>query len=139
MPCTGDGQEDGAVQKATALPAALDEAVLSAGTLAAKLAGFCDGDCHERTAIWRQKPQVFICCAQVTGKKMALFNRPLHVPAALDEVVLSAESLAVSQAPSLLSKLSMSHLSTIPGLPEEMARQASDPITISRKSSGKSG
>lgn len=70
---------------------------------------------------------------------MALFNRPLHVPAALDEVVLSAESLAVNQAPSLLSKLSMSHLSTMPGLPEEMARQASDPITISRKSSGKSG
>ena len=70
---------------------------------------------------------------------MALFNRPLHVPAALDEVVLSAESLAVNQAPSLLSQLSMSHLSTMPGLPEEMARQASDPITISRKSSGKSG
>lgn len=111
----------------------------SAGTLAAKLAGFYDDDCHARSAIWRQKPQVFTCCTQVTGKKMALFNRPLHVPAALDEVVLSAESLAVNQAPSLLSQLSMSHLSTMPGLPEEMARQASDPITISRKSSGKSG
>ena len=38
------------------VPAALDKAVLSAGTLAAKLAGFYDDGCHERSAIWRQKP-----------------------------------------------------------------------------------
>ena len=75
---------------------------------------------------------------QVTGKKVSLFNRPLQAPAALDEVVLTAESLAMNQAPSLLSKLSLSSLSAMP-LPEEMARQASDPISISRKSSGRSG
>ena len=75
---------------------------------------------------------------QVTGKKVSLFNRPLQAPAALDEVNLTAESLAVHQAPSLLAKLSMTNLSAMP-LPEEMARQASDPITISRKSSGRSG
>ena len=75
---------------------------------------------------------------QVTGKKVSLFNRPLQAPTAVAAGVLTAESLAVTQAPSLLSKLSMRNLSAEP-LPEEMARQASDPITISRKSSGRSG
>ena len=73
---------------------------------------------------------------QITGKKVALFNRPLHVPTALDEVALTAESLAVNHAPGLLSRLSMNGTHGMP-LPEDMARQASDPITIniSRKSS----
>jgi hypothetical protein len=75
---------------------------------------------------------------QVTGKKVSLFNRPLQAPAALDEVALTAEVLAASQATPLLARLSLGGLSAVP-LPEEMARQASDPITISRKSSGRSG
>ena len=84
----------------------------------------------------RKLPDRLSSCLRVTGKKVALFNRPLHAPTALDEVALTAESLAVNQAPALLSRLSLNGTHGM-RLPEEMARQASDPITIniSRKSS----
>ena len=95
-------------------------------------------DC--RCTVWSSQgpPAVSTTALQVTGKKVSLFNRPLQAPAAPDEVALTAEVLAASQASPLLAKLSLGGLSVVP-LPEEMARQASDPITISRKSSERSG
>ena len=83
-----------------------------------------------------RSPDHLLLFLQITGKKVALFNRPLHAPTALDEVALTAESLAVNQAPALLSRLSLNGTHGM-FLPEEMPRQASDPITIniSRKSS----
>ena len=44
--------------------------------------------------------------AQITGKKVSLFQKPLTAPAAPDEVAITAESLAPYQAASLLPRLS---------------------------------
>jgi hypothetical protein len=73
------------------------------------------------------------CGAQITGKKVSLFNRPLHAPAALDEVAETADTLAANQQPLLLSKQSSAHY-----LAADCQRQASDPVPIqaARSSSG---
>ncbi len=75
--------------------------------------------------------------AQITGKKVSLFHRPLQAPAALDEVAYTAESLAVNQQPALLARLSLGGpLSTVRS-GELMQRAPSSPLDIkmSRSSS----
>lgn len=66
------------------------------------------------------------CAAQITGKKVSLFHRPLQSPAALEEVAYTAESLAVNQLPALL-KLG-GPLATVPS--GDLGRPPSHPVNI---------
>lgn len=70
-----------------------------------------------------------VLAAQVTGKKVSLFHRPLQSPAALEEVAYTAESLAINQQPALLARLSLGGpLSTVRS--GELLRAASNPVNI---------